>query len=137
MRTILNRTLGVAPLILALLSFLVAPAAAEADTGLLDGRTFEVEMGKKGQTEGQANTLTFRSGTFLSEVCVKYEFPQSVYRAQRSGDSIEFRLVARSPSEGHMDWSGTVTGDRLEATAVWHRPGHDEPIELWIRGTER
>lgn len=48
-----------------------------------------------------------------------------------------FEVRADSYTEGHMDWKGTVQGDRLEATAVWHRPGHPEPIELWIRGQAR
>lgn len=137
MSTTIRRAFAVAPIILVLLAFVGTAPAAQSETGLLDGRTFEVEMGAKGDAEGTPNTLTFLSGTFLSQVCVQYDFPQSEYHATRSGDTIEFRVPARSYTEGHMDWTGTVTGKRLEATAVWYRPGHDEPIEFWIRGSEK
>lgn len=130
----LRRLFPVTLLVLAVVGLLAAAPVAEADTGLLDGRTFEVQMGKKGSSEGQPNTLTFLSGTFLSAHCVNFDFPQSEYRATRGSNSIDFEVRARSYTEGYMDWKGTVRGDRIEATAVWHRPGHDEPIELWIRG---
>lgn len=132
-----QRTLARSPITLVLLGLLAAaPAAVRADTGLLDGRAFEVEMQKKGSEDVIPNTLTFRSGTFLSAVCVQHDFPQSTYEATRTGDAVTFEVAAQSYTKGHMDWEGTVRGDRLEATAVWYRPDQ-EPVEFRIRGAAK
>lgn len=49
----------------------MAPAATRADTSLLDGRSFEVEIQEKGSDDVIRNTSASHSETFLSADCVQ------------------------------------------------------------------
>lgn len=117
------------------IGLLAVASIAQAET--LDGRAFDVEMVPKGTDKVIDNTLTFHAGTFLSAVCVKHDFTQAEYSATEKEGKVAFEVTGTSYTKGHMDWQGTVEDGRLEATAVWHRPGQDEPTRFTVRGTEK
>lgn len=110
---------------------------AVAGSPTLDGRAFEVEMLPEGADQPVANTLTFHNGTFLSAVCVDHDFPQADYRVTEIDGKVRFEVHADSYSKGHMIWEGTVEADRLQATAIWHRPDREDPIRFSVQGEAR
>lgn len=120
-------------------SFLfAAPLVSMAENKPLDGQAFEIEMLPKGSEKPIENTLTFKSGTFLSAVCVKHDFPQSDYLSYEKDGVIHFEVDAESYTKGNMVWKGTVNeSGELEAKAVWNKPDADKPVEFEIKGKKK
>jgi len=47
---------------------------------------------------------------------------------------IMFRARTDSPTEGVIEWNGSVRGEALEGTYVWTKKGQ-KPITYWMKGT--
>lgn len=122
-----------------LLAFLVLVAPVSlADKPSFDGKAFTIEMLAKGSDKPVENTLTFESGTFLSAVCVKHDFPQSKYRSYEKDGVTHFEVDAKSYTKGNMVWKGQVNDKgELEASAVWHKPDAEKPVEFQIKGKKK
>lgn len=109
----------------ALLGLLVVlPALASP----LEGKTFVGEIAKKGETQADPDTFTFKDGTFHSSGCDAYGFKPSPYKVEKTGDAWSFTAECTSPKEGSMSWKGSVKGSAFSGTAVWTKPGQ-APIE--------
>jgi hypothetical protein len=112
---------------------LAAAPPAGAGEGMLDGKTFVVEMGEVGTEEGEADDLVFTMGTFRSTGCDPYGFTAAPYVAMEKDGSIHFEAEAASPTEGRMVWKGVATGDAVEGSATWYK-GDEKRAEYWYRG---
>lgn len=114
------------------------PLTLLANDNSLDGQAFEIEMLAKGSDKPVENTLTFESGTFLSAVCVKHDFPQSKYLSYEKDGVTYFEVDAKSYTKGNMSWKGTVNEKgELEAQAAWHKPDAEKPVEFQIKGHKK
>ncbi len=119
-------------------SLFAVPLTVSADDNLLDGQAFEIEMLAKGSDKPVENTLTFKSGTFLSAVCVKHDFPQSKYLSYEKDGVTHFEVDAKSYTKGNMNWKGTVNEKgELEAKAAWYKPDAEKPVEFQIKGHKK
>ena len=101
--------------------------------GVLDGKTFAGEIGAKGKAAGDKDEFIFKEGTFRSAACDPYHFAAADYTTARSGDATAFMAKASSPTDGTMEWNGTIQGNQIEGTATWIREGK-QPLEHWFKG---
>ena len=98
---------------------------------ILDGRNFDGIVLKRGETSGDADTLSFNDGRFRSSACDPYGYGDGAYTATRSGDAIAFEAETVSAKYGKLVWRGTVRGDKLDATALMQGAGK-APVENWV-----
>lgn len=108
-------------------------------SGVLDGKTFVVEQGDKGEKAKDKDTLIFKNGKFHSVGCDKYGFGEGAYTATVEGDSVRFVADTTSETKGKMHWEGTVRGDKIDVTYVWTDKPHwykpnPKPLEKWAKG---
>ncbi|GAB4366223.1 MAG: hypothetical protein Kow00128_09450 [Deltaproteobacteria bacterium] len=87
--------------------------AQPGSKGLLDGRSFLVERGRRGKPPFGKDLYRFEDGIFRSVSCDRFGC-QGPYSARREGDSILFTAVFESESLGTMHWEGKVSGDSIE-----------------------
>jgi len=111
----------------------------ESSGGVLDGKTFMVKQGEKGEEAKGSDTLIFKDGKFRSMGCDKYGFGEAPYKATVEGDTIKFVSDTTSESKGKIHWEGTVQGDKIDATYVWIDKSHwykpnPKPLEKWSTG---
>jgi len=122
---------GIVFVILLLLAVFNISQSAEA--GSLDGKTYKGEMGEKGKTNGNEETIEFKDGRFHSASCDEYGFTAAPYTSETKGDLTRFSSVTISQKEGKMNWTGIVKGDMLEATATWNKEGQPDQ-QFWVKG---
>jgi len=111
----------------------------ESAGGVLDGKTFVVKQGEKGEEAKGSDTLIFKDGKFRSVGCDEYGFGEAPYKATVEGDTIKFVADTTSESKGKMHWEGTVKGDMIEVNYVWIDKSHwykwnPKPLEKWAKG---
>ena len=95
-----------------------------ANAASLDGRQFKAGIVRKDADEGGENLplddqLMFRDGKFSSAVCKRYNFADAPYWVRVEGDQIHFLAELTSPTDGRMQWKGTIRGNTLEGTMRW------------------
>jgi len=112
-----------------------AKASAEPK-GLLDGKHFAGEMGKEGATTGDKELITFKRGTFHSTACDANGFTAAPYTATEAAGVVNFSATCTSPKMGTLEWSGTVKGDELNATATLAAQEGKEPMTMWAKCTK-
>jgi hypothetical protein len=113
----------------------VVPAAPALANGL-DGRTFQGVFLERGKTSGDADTIIFKDGRFRSTACDRYGYSDAVYRTSAAGDGTRFEAETQSPKYGKLVWTGTIRGDKLDATVLMMREGKS-PIENWVVAGEK
>jgi hypothetical protein len=104
-----------------------------AQTGVLDGKSFQGEFGKKGKAAHAQDELIFKDGRFRSTACDPYEFGDAPYTTKVEGDSIAFEAETVSAKNGKIKWMGTVKGNKIEAAFTWFSSGNP-PEESWLKG---
>ncbi len=82
----------------------------------LDGKTFEIEMTDPTGAK-QPDKLVFDGGTFESKACMPYGFSKSGYKAEQADGALRFSATTHSPTDGTMEWSGTIRDSRIDGTA--------------------
>ena len=113
-------------LIAALLAGPLMAMAASTDPKPIDGKTFTGTITKAGETQGDPDDFVFKDGTFISTACAGFGFKPAAYTTRQDGKRVLFDAVNETDSGVHMHWKGSISGDRLEATADWLRP--DQPV---------
>lgn len=109
--------------------FAAFPAAAQQ---ALDGKVFSGVFLERGKTSGDADTLSFSNGRFRSSACDRYGYGDAPYRVVAvEGDVTRFEATTESPRYGKLEWTGTIRGDKLDATAMMLRSGK-APVENWV-----
>jgi long-subunit fatty acid transport protein len=106
----------------------------EAPKGLLDGKYFVGQIGPEGKATGDKEAISFTHGIFHSAACDPNGFVPAAYTATKEGDLIRFTVTCTSPTNGTMEWSGTVKGKELDASAKMTEEGK-EPMTMWAKGT--
>jgi len=110
--------------------------AGQGSGTALDGRNFDGIVLKRGETSGDADTLTFKNGRFRSSACDPYGYGDGAYTATRSGETIVFEAETESPQYGKLLWKGVVRGPRLDGTMTMIRDGQATG-EKWILAGEK
>lgn len=109
------------------------PTSEQKASGPLDGKVFKGVIGKAGETQGDADELVFKDGTFTSSACEQLGFHAAAYQAKAADDgTISFTVTATNDADETMSWSGLVDHGKVEATAV-HETG-SERTEYWYKG---
>ena len=110
-------------------------AEEAAAQGILDGKSINGQIGEAGAETGAPDTFTFSGGQFHSSACDAYGYGQAAYTAVDNGDgTISFEAVTASPTDGVLNWTGTVTGDSLEGTASAVKPDGSK-MEYWFNSS--
>jgi len=120
--------------LVALTASVVPPSPALAQG--LDGRTFEGVFLARGKTSGDADTLTFKDGRFRSSACDRYGYSDAPYKATTVGDTMRFETETQSAKYGKLLWTGTIRGDKLDATVMMVQDGK-KPVENWVVAGEK
>jgi len=110
--------------------------AGQASRGALDGRNFDGIVLKRGETSGDADTLSFKDGRFRSTACDRYGYGDGAYTATRSGETIAFEAETESAQYGKLLWKGVVRGPRLDGTMTMVRDGQATG-EKWVLAGEK
>jgi len=110
--------------------------AGQASRGALDGRNFDGIVLKRGETSGDADTLSFKDGRFRSSARDPYGYGDGAYTATRSGDAVLFEAETESAQYGKLLWKGTVRGPRLDGTMTMVRDGQATG-EKWVLAGEK
>ena len=117
---------------------LLAPAWAEDNSHLLDGKAYVGKNGEVGQklAEYEDEEITFVDGLFTSISCAPYNFSSSPYQTRVIDGKIHFDAVTDSANHGMITWSGIIDGDEAEMTFVWtkERWYWDSRREYWFHG---
>jgi len=124
-----------------LLAGMFTPAFVSGATAneVLDGKTFVVDQGEKGEKAESKDTLIFKDGRFHSLGCDQYGFGDGAYTTKVEGDTIHFIADTMSDKKGRMHWEGTVKGDMIDVSyvwtdrAYWYKP-FPGPREYWAKG---
>jgi hypothetical protein len=116
----------------AIIVFLIA-APLQAAPGALDGKTFAAESGEKGKGPDTKDTLIFHDGKMRSTACDAYGFGDGTYTTMNHGTGTMFQAKTESAKEGTIEWNGMVTGDSIDGTFIWTKPGQ-KPITYWLKG---
>jgi hypothetical protein len=99
-----------------------APSATFAP---LDGYEFDAGIVRQSDsaapTEPLMDRLFFANGMFSSKICERYGFVPGAYWVRGTADAIEFTAVLHSPTDGVMEWKGTVKDGKLDGTMRWTR----------------
>jgi hypothetical protein len=99
----------------------------KAASGVLDGRTFDVEIvGADGKAQDKDH-LTFAGGSFDSSSCRPFGFIRTGYTTKVEGDATRFEAVCASAEYGMNHWEGTIRGDRIEGTLKAGDPAGPAP----------
>jgi hypothetical protein len=101
--------------------------------GILDGKNFMGEFGKKGKIADAKDEIIFKDGKFRSTACDPYGFGDAPYTTKVDGETVAFEAETMSPKNGKIRWMGTVMGDQIEATFIWIASGQ-APEESWLKG---
>jgi hypothetical protein len=109
---------------------------ALAQSGALDGRSFDGIFIQRGKTSGDGDTLVFRDGRFRSSACDRYGYSDAPYKSATAGDTTRFEAETHSPRYGTLVWSGVVREGKLDATATMVREGKPD-IENWVVAAEK
>jgi len=109
----------------------------EANSNVLDGKTFMGQTGKMGKDAGEEDEIQFQDGKFYSVGCEKWGFGKAEYQTEVDGDIVRFEATTLSPKHGKIVWKGTVQGDQLQATYLWTKERwywKDAHQEKWFKG---
>jgi hypothetical protein len=115
----------------------VASGRKNAAAHILDGKRFKGRTGEKGKKTHHEDILVFDEGRFTSTECFQFGFNSGPYAATVQSDAIRFKAVTRSPSNGKMEWEGTLKGDTLDVTYSWTKERWlwTTHREYWFKGT--
>jgi hypothetical protein len=113
---------------------LTIAAVLHAAAGPLDGKAFVAETGEQGKKADAKDTIIFRDGTMQSTACDAYGFGPGTYTTMNHGTGTMFQAKTESPKEGAIQWNGMITGDSIDGTFVWTKPGQ-KPVTYWLKGT--
>ncbi|HJV96562.1 MAG TPA: hypothetical protein VJ608_11025 [Albitalea sp.] len=100
-------------------------------SGSLDGRRFDGVVLERGKTSGDADSLIFRDGRFVSTACDRYGYSDGAYTTTASGDALAFEAETESPKYGKLLWKGRVHNGKLDGTMTMLRDGQVAG-EKWV-----
>lgn len=103
----------------------LADTAESVTFAPLDGQEFSAGILRQDDqaapSEPLLDRLFFADGMFSSKICERYGFVPGAYWVRGTEDAIEFSAVLHSPTDGVMEWQGTVKDGKLVGTMRWTR----------------
>jgi len=110
-----------------------------ASEGILDGKVFTGPTGKMGENTTEDDELRFENGKLYSVGCADWGFGSGAYSTKVEGNNITFEAVTTSPKDGKIAWSGTVSGDTIDAIYIWTKKGWfgEKRQEKWFKGNAK
>lgn len=110
---------------------------------LLAGKIYTIELAEQGKKAGdpEPDELTFKSDKFTSKVMkLDEKFMPSAYTAEldtsdAANKIITFESESKNPGEELLKWTGTITGEEIEGTAVWTNKKGKMKKEYTFTGT--
>ena len=125
----------------------LAASAATASTGdapsqvadPLNGLRFSGPAGEKGKGNHHKDTIMFGNGMFRALNCENWGFGAGPYTVEKSGAAYHFRATLTSPNKGKLEWTGTIVGDKANATFRWTHERWYWTIrrDYWFEGTRQ
>ncbi len=88
----------------------------------LNGHRFAIELWQSSQSAG-ADTLYFDDNGCESAWCSGYGFMPAPYTLHAEGRALIWQSRSHSPSDGQVEWRGTVRGDAIEGSMTWQKEG--------------
>ena len=107
-----------------------------ASEGLLDGKVFTGQTGKKGKEASNTDDLKFENGKLYAVGWAPWGFGWGTYSTKVEGNKINFEAVTTSPKNGKIVWSGIVNGNMIDATYIWTKKSWygERKQEKWFKG---
>jgi len=93
----------------------------KSGSGLLDGMTFDSELGPVGEPADIEDTLVFENGMFVSTECERRcNYPASPYFVRKNGATTEFVSETRCLiNDATIVWRGVVEDGQIQGVATW------------------
>lgn len=117
------------PVVVCLLMFSnSASAQKKAPDKLLANKTYTVELveqGGKKAAEPEPDEINFKTDKFTSKMMkTEEQFAPSTYTASLDSANLESKVITfetegKNPGGEILKWTGTITGEDVEGTAVW------------------
>lgn len=110
---------------------------------LLAGKIYTIELAAQGKKAGdpEPDEITFKSDKFTSKLMKTSEqFAPSAYTAEldtsdAANKIITFESESKNTSDELLKWTGTITGEDIEGTAVWTNKKGKMKKEYTFTGT--
>jgi len=110
---------------------------------LLAGKIYTIELTAQGKKAGKPENdeISFKSDKFTSKLMKTDEkFAPAAYTAEldttdAANKVITFTAESKNPSEELLNWTGTITGEDIEGTAVWTNKKGKTKKEYAFTGT--
>lgn len=110
---------------------------------LLAGKIYTIDLAAQGKKAGDPvpDELTFKSDKFTSKVMKTDEkFAPAAYTAEldttdAANKVITFECESKNPDTELLKWTGTITGEDIEGTAVWTNKKGKTKKEYTFSGT--
>ena len=117
-------------IVLFVVGYLTIPGCVQADDGstsdlpqmsVLDGKTFQGEIGLLGESTHRQDVLIFRDGKFLSQECQQScGYTDGPYWVRSEGDDLQFTVETPClKADATMVWTGTLKNGEIEGTMKW------------------
>ncbi len=110
---------------------------------LLANKIYTIELAAQGKKAGdpEADEITFKSDKFTSKLMKTNEkFAPAAYTAEldtsdAANKVITFECESKNPDTELLKWTGTITGEDIEGTAVWTNKKGKTKKEYTFSGT--
>jgi hypothetical protein len=104
----------------AAMPFLFLGLSSCAQDPTLDGKSFVIYWYDANHPEEQVqDTLVFQDGQLDCLHTHTWGFSAGAYTCTKEGDSFPFQSTLASPSEGTIQWTGKVDGDKVSGQFFW------------------
>lgn len=83
----------------------------------LDGSIYDTVL------NGEIDKLTFRDGSFQSDLCARRGYDKGKYTTVTKGSSTWFEAKTISPLEGALLWTGVIEGNTINGSYLYTKKG--------------
>ena len=105
-----------------------ASGAASIECNQLNGKKYSIALSTGGKVEA-AEIFTFHEQLAESSGCVEYGFCAAPYLCSAGTQGVlHFQTVMLNPTEGQLDWDGTVSADRIRGSVRWAKAGQADVL---------
>ena len=84
--------------------------------------TWKMEAVPEGAGKAFKDTLTFKGQTFVATDLMKKGWKVEAYEDDTRGlTTAQFTATLKSPTEGEMKWTGSITAGEMRGTIIWKK----------------
>lgn len=114
------------------------PLSNPQSIGILEGKSFQGEIGALGEAAHTTDLVIFQDGQFTSKNCQeRCGYTSGDYWIRRDGNQLNVKaLTPCLTADATILWEGSVTGDQIEGKFTWtnHRWYWTFQKEFWFKG---